>query len=155
MALAFMATTSCAIMHHAQIGEIDDTGKKGKPFVIKISETGINIDEAASIATAVSGNEESQELADALAMFQMGPTTGNKVFNEKMKSILAIFGSLKAISCKSEINSIIKLLNFNQPIVDHLASLVCFVCFPSGFLTCFFPQTCGGCTSQTRRFEIS
>ncbi len=76
--------TSCAQLHHVQVGEIENRADFiSKPFDIKISETGVNIQEAAGIAKAVSSkqtNQEIQQIADAIALFQMGPRTGNPVY---------------------------------------------------------------------------
>ena len=76
--------TSCAQLHHVQVGEIENRADfVAKPFDIKISETGINIQEAAGIAKVLSNkqtNKEIQQVANIIAMFQMGPRTGNPVY---------------------------------------------------------------------------
>ena len=79
-----MFVFSCAQLHHVQVGEIENrSGFVQKPFDIKISETGINIQEAAGITKAISSkqtNKEIQQVANVIAMFQMGPRTGNPVY---------------------------------------------------------------------------
>lgn len=79
----------CAVLHHAQIGDIDNREGKGKgqPFDIKVSETGFNLDEAASVAKAVARNSQASEDIESvraiISLFQWGPRTGNPVFVEK------------------------------------------------------------------------
>ena len=70
---------------HAAHGDIDDRrGYERIPFEVKVSETGINVDEAAQIGGAIIGKQkESEELANIIALFQMGPRTGNPVYNER------------------------------------------------------------------------
>ena len=75
---------SCAQLHHVQVGEIENrSGFVQKPFDIKISETGVSIQEAAGVAKVLSSkqtNQEIQQVANVIAMFQMGPRTGNPVY---------------------------------------------------------------------------
>lgn len=82
--------SSCAIVHHVQQGElIRVKGKTLQKFDVKISETGVNVQEAGDILSAVTQDEgRAQEIANVLALFQMGPTTGNPVFNEKYADVL-------------------------------------------------------------------
>jgi len=84
-----ISLTGCAVLHHAQVGEIDNRNGSlatAKKIDIKVSETGVNLKEAASVARAVGGKKEDKAVSDIesiLGMFQQGPTTGEKVFNEK------------------------------------------------------------------------
>ena len=85
---------SCAYVHHVQVGEIES--RKGAvliPFDIKISETGINLQEAASIANSMTNDQKTssqlQTLKDMIALFQMGPKTGNPVYNDTYTDRLA------------------------------------------------------------------
>jgi len=75
---------SCAQLHHVQIGEVvSHPDYVQKPFEIKISETGINLNEAVDVVKAVGGKHRSKEAEDAAAiigLFQMGPSTGNPVY---------------------------------------------------------------------------
>ena len=75
---------SCAQLHHVQVGEIENrSGFVQKPFDIKISETGVSIQEAAGVVKVLSSkqtNKEIQQVANIIAMFQMGPRTGNPVY---------------------------------------------------------------------------
>ena len=77
--------SSCAVLHHVQVGELDNRGKLRK-FDIKVSETGVNLDEARDVANALTRGRHSKALDDVNAIisaFQMGPRTGNIVFNER------------------------------------------------------------------------
>lgn len=85
--LAMLALSGCAVLHHVQVGDIDNrAGVAYRPFDLKVSETGVNLDEAGDIAKAVSRSKTANKDVDnALAiigLFQMGPRTGNPVFNE-------------------------------------------------------------------------
>ena len=77
-----LLTVSCARLDHIQIGNIDNTHKKTTPFSIKVSEQGYNLGEARSIARFLKASKEGEEVLNIIAMFQMGPRTGNPVFVE-------------------------------------------------------------------------
>lgn len=82
-ACAFLFT-GCAQLHHAQVGNIDDRTANTK-FEILVSETGVNVEEIGSILKATSRNPRNNDggrIADAIALFQMGPRTGNPVYNK-------------------------------------------------------------------------
>lgn len=76
--------TGCAQLHHVQLGEIQSSSSYiQKPFEIKISEVGVNLGEIKDIANATAGGktkDQANDIADAIAMFQMGPRTGNPVY---------------------------------------------------------------------------
>ncbi len=82
-------STGCAILHKAQIGEIDNRSEfVGVPFEIKVSETGVDLAEAAKIQKGLfaESGREANALGDAAAiisLFQMGPRTGAPVFSDK------------------------------------------------------------------------
>lgn len=82
--LAFIVTNACAQLHHVQIGEIvNNPNYTQKPFDIKISETGINLQEAADITKFVGNKDQgdtAQSIANTIGLFQMGPLTGNPVY---------------------------------------------------------------------------
>lgn len=87
-ALFFAAMNyGCAVLHHVQIGEIDNrSGSQQRPFDIKVSEVGINIEEAGKIVDSLSRNKDSSQgsdIASVIGLFQMGPHTGNGVFDLK------------------------------------------------------------------------
>lgn len=88
---------SCAVLHHAQVGEIDNRNgalSRARKFDVKVSETGVNLEESADLARAIGGRREDKAVSDlenALAMIQFGPTTGEKVFNDRYaEKILAL-----------------------------------------------------------------
>ncbi len=71
--------SSCAVLHHAQLGSIDNAMNSNEistPIDIKISETGVNGEEAALIA-------QQNDIALLIALFQFGNRTGNPVYSEK------------------------------------------------------------------------
>lgn len=79
-----LSSGGCAVLHHAQIGDIDARSRKAKSKVdVKISETGINIREANEILRRL-GNarwaKQSDDLAGIVGLFQLGPKTGNPVY---------------------------------------------------------------------------
>ncbi|MEL6181122.1 MAG: hypothetical protein AAFS10_19355, partial [Myxococcota bacterium] len=84
-------------VHHVQVGEIDTRAvREGRRFEIMVSETGVNVAEAAQIAGAVVGSQAENlgTLAEIIEMFQMGPSTGDGVFREEYAD--AVFELLQA-----------------------------------------------------------
>jgi len=82
-----MFMTGCAVLHSIQMGEIDSqVVLQGRPFEIKVSETGLDTEEAIAIAEAIAAQsghaEEVSAVGDIIALFQMGPKTGNPVFRD-------------------------------------------------------------------------
>lgn len=84
--VALLSLTSCSYVHRVQLGDIDDRDIFNKKyFEVKVSDTGINIKEIGGIVRAVSAKKtanKSKEVEDIIALFQMGPRTGNPVYNE-------------------------------------------------------------------------
>ena len=80
-----MLLGSCAVLRHVQIGEVDNRSK-GQYFEVAVSEVGINTDEATEILKLTTRNYRTNDVMDGvnaiIQLFQMGPTTGNMVFNE-------------------------------------------------------------------------
>jgi hypothetical protein len=78
--------SSCAQLHHVQIGEIvSHPNYTQQPFDIKISETGVNIQEAGKISKAVlddNNGKNAAGIAGLIGLFQMGPQTGNPVYSK-------------------------------------------------------------------------
>ena len=78
-----MFLPSCAYVYQVQVGDIDDRESfEPTPFVILVSETGVNLEEVGAIAQAL-GSDSGKEGGEFLKMIQMGPTTGNPVYNER------------------------------------------------------------------------
>ena len=78
--------SSCAVAHHVQIGEIDDRYPT-KRFEIKVSEDGVDIHELSEFMQFAGRNngkfKAAKDIENFIAMFQFGPTTGERVFNDK------------------------------------------------------------------------
>jgi len=84
--IAVGLSTGCAILHSAQIGEIDSqTVMKGEKFVINLTELGVDTDDAIGLAAAVGGKknrEKVQSAGEIIKLFQTGPRTGYPVFRD-------------------------------------------------------------------------
>ena len=77
---------ACARLDHVQIGEIDQTQGTLIPFTVQVSEFGFEAAAAAELGRAVSKGrtaEQFQQLRDILALMNMGPRTGNPVYDEE------------------------------------------------------------------------
>ncbi|MBH25888.1 MAG: hypothetical protein CMH57_15885 [Myxococcales bacterium] len=83
---ALAALAGCAQAHQVQLGEVDSRAVvEGRRFEILVSETGVNVQQAAEIGGALVSSQAGNlsTLGDIIAMFQMGPATGNPVFREE------------------------------------------------------------------------
>lgn len=85
--LLFLILSNCAVIHHTQIGEVDSRiVQKGEPFEILLSEYGVNFEEARDILKMTTRDartaEHIEQVQLIISLFQMGPTTGNKVFSD-------------------------------------------------------------------------
>lgn len=89
--LSFLFMLSCAQLYHAQQSDIIRVqGKKLKPFEVKISETAVDLQQAGDLTSAVTkDNDRAKQIADILALFQMGPRTGTPIYNEKYADKIA------------------------------------------------------------------
>ncbi|MBC7658193.1 MAG: hypothetical protein H7249_00640 [Chitinophagaceae bacterium] len=76
---------ACAVLHHVQLGDVDASGRGiSKKIDLKLSETGVNLQEAGAILRRLGNRTFSRQTRDAeniLGLFQMGPRTGNLVYN--------------------------------------------------------------------------
>jgi hypothetical protein len=85
--------SSCAVVHHVQVGDIESKRNYVRmPFEMKVSETGIDFQQAGNLTQALAKNQagnQVKQIADIIALFQMGPITGNPIFNEKYADGLA------------------------------------------------------------------
>jgi len=115
-------TTGCAVLHATQLGEIDSNAVvNGARFEIKVSEMGLNTDEAVAIAETIaefSGKgEEVSTIGDIIALFQMGPKTGNPVFRDNYSDKIA---TLLAQECPSgNISGLVSIReSANYPVVS-------------------------------------
>lgn len=86
MLLGSLFLSSCAQLHHVQIGDIvNHPGYTQQAFDIKVSETGVNIDEAVKVSSVFldkNNSKNAKDIADFIGLFQMGPRTGNAVFTK-------------------------------------------------------------------------
>lgn len=78
--------TGCAILHHVQIGQVDsrDANSAWIPFEVMVSETGVNTEEIGRFAKAANNgnNNAVSDAAAIVSLFQIGPRTGNLVYNQ-------------------------------------------------------------------------
>ena len=77
--------SGCAVLHSVQLGDIDSkTVLNGEPFDIKISELGLSTEDIAAIGQALAKGsgyaDEVGTVGDIIALFQMGPRSGNPTF---------------------------------------------------------------------------
>lgn len=77
----------CVQLHSVQISDIDNrSGFQRRPVDVKVSEVGIDVAEAGSVAKGLTRNKTARKDVDSVAnviqMFQMGPHTGLGVFDE-------------------------------------------------------------------------
>lgn len=84
---ASLLLTSCAVLHHVQVGDVNDDEKFTlRPFELKVSETGVDFEEAGKIAKAFTGSKAAKKdidgVTDIIQLFQQGPRTGVPVFSE-------------------------------------------------------------------------
>lgn len=81
-----MLGTSCAHLHHVQIGQLDNSsGDVAIPFEIMVSEMGVSTEEAGKIANSMSksGQSEAGDILKFISLFQIGPRTGVQVYNSR------------------------------------------------------------------------
>ena len=79
--------SGCAILHKVQLSDIDNRSEFALvPFELKVSETGVDLQEANRIQRGLFRNsQESQAIGDiaaVIALFQQGPRTGAPVYTE-------------------------------------------------------------------------
>lgn len=86
LSLIAIAFSSCAMLHHVQLGEVvGSSSYNAVPFDIKISETGINIGELKEVSKVFlnkHGDKTADDAAAIIGLFQMGPRTGNTVYSK-------------------------------------------------------------------------
>ena len=82
-ALLCAGLTGCAVLHHAQLSDIDNNPNFAlKRFDLKVSELGFDHRGAAN-AARFSGGRDAKNLgiiSDIISLFQMGPSTGRRVY---------------------------------------------------------------------------
>ncbi|MFT6114208.1 MAG: hypothetical protein ACJA10_001149 [Oleispira sp.] len=78
--------TACARLDHVQIGEIDQSQGSLIPFNVQVSQFGFEAAAAAEIGRVASNGQTSQnfqQIRNVLALINMGPRTGNPVFDDE------------------------------------------------------------------------
>lgn len=77
--------SGCAVLHTVQIGDIESSSEYSSiPFEIKVSEYGLDLNEAKTASKVLLNKGDSQKTNDALKAlqyFQMGPHTGAGVYS--------------------------------------------------------------------------
>jgi len=79
-----LAMCGCAHLHHIQVGQIDNRDDTvAVPFEILMSESGVSTEEIGAIARASQSNagDNLGAVAAIVSLFQMGPRTGNPVYD--------------------------------------------------------------------------
>ena len=80
------AFSGCAHLHRAQVGQIDNRNALvDVPFEILMAESGVSTEEIGALARATRTNagKDVGNVAAIIGLFQMGPRTGNPVYNER------------------------------------------------------------------------
>jgi len=76
----------CARLDHVQISDIDQSQGTLRPISVKVSEFGVELAVVADVTSRLASNQNTQkyvkELRDILALINMGPRTGNPVYND-------------------------------------------------------------------------
>ncbi len=82
-----LLSSGCVFLHSAQVSDVDsEVVLQGQRFEIRLSELGFNLEEgtqlAAGIAESAGRSDAVKTAGDIIALFQMGPKTGNPVFSD-------------------------------------------------------------------------
>lgn len=78
--------SGCAILHHAQVGQVDGRKEFAQiPFEIKVSEMGVSLNDAESISRSANTRAGDQlgDVAAIIGLFQTGPRTGAPVYDQR------------------------------------------------------------------------
>jgi hypothetical protein len=79
--------SGCARLDHIQISDIDQSQGVLEPISVNISNTGFNASETVAISGILAESDSAKEnlgdLAALLTLINMGPTTGNPVYNDR------------------------------------------------------------------------
>lgn len=85
-AIVLFISTGCAVLHHVQVGHIDNRNSQVQiPFEILMSEVGVSTEDIGKMGR-YSNSKGGDAVADAAAivsLFQMGPRTGNLTYNQR------------------------------------------------------------------------
>jgi len=126
--------SGCTVLYSVQLGEINGTAKQSgaEYFEIIVSEVGVNLDEAASVAKSIAstaGKKEIEEAKNIMGMFQMGPRTGNPVYSDDYAD--AIFGRLKERCPSGKISNLVSIREAARyPVVSGEIVKITGYCYP-------------------------
>lgn len=85
LSLGLLLLCGCAGLHHVEIGDIDNS-RDLQIFDVKVSETGVDIGEAARLSKVLTTNKTLHKGANAVEniwkLMTYGPRTGNVIFSE-------------------------------------------------------------------------
>ena len=113
---------ACAFLHSAQVGEIDSqTVLKGKKFELLVSETGVNVQEALKIGESMTQHAKTSDalksVRQVIALFQMGPVTGNYIYDDAYADM--IFDLIKRECPSGKISGLTSIRETNKyPVVS-------------------------------------
>ncbi len=83
---AILLLGACARVDYVQLGDIDQSQGQLTPISVKVSQFAIEMAAVAEVGRHVATNSaarsQSQEIRDLLALINMGPRTGNPVFDD-------------------------------------------------------------------------
>jgi hypothetical protein len=83
--LAIALASGCASLHSYQVDDIDSSEGTLTPFEVKVDDTGINLHQAFEVGEALTDEKSAKRLDtadDIIALFQVGPSTGNPTLND-------------------------------------------------------------------------
>ena len=83
--LAMIVMSGCARLDSVQIGSIDQTQGDLTPISVRFSETGFDAAATAEIGRALSDGQNAEyfeDLRTILSLMNMGPRTGNPVYDD-------------------------------------------------------------------------
>jgi hypothetical protein len=87
MVSLILICSGCARLDHVQISDIDQSQGRLTPISVKISNTGFSAAQTVAIASELAQSDSTKDnlgdLAAILALINMGPTTGNPVYNDR------------------------------------------------------------------------
>jgi hypothetical protein len=119
--LWLVSFSGCAVLHHVQVADVESDNTKGSPIDIKVSETGVSLDEAASIAKGVArsqaGKEAIGDIQAIVSLFQQGPVTGAPVYVENYAS--KILDLLKEACLQGRVTNLVSIREMRKyPVIS-------------------------------------
>jgi hypothetical protein len=95
LSLVAFAIGGCAQLHSVQLTDLEGDACQARgcsDFEMKVSETGVSVQEAAGVAKAFTQGKAQERIGDLeaiIGLFQFGPRTGNIVFSDEYADRLA------------------------------------------------------------------